>query len=132
MLREYREAQGAIRKRMGYSLTDDDFVFLWPDGRPVDPDVVTKTFLRILGKAGITNIRLHNLRHTHATLMLTARVHPKVVSERLGHANIGITLDIYKSYLWYFLEYKRLRLSSLAGFSEKLLKKTQRLPLAIC
>ncbi len=132
MLREYREAQGAIRKRMGYSLTDEDFVFLWPDGRPVDPDVVTKTFHRILGKAGITNIRLHNLRHTHATLMLTARVHPKVVSERLGHANIGITLDIYKSYLWYFLEYKRLRLSSLTGFSEKLLKKTQRLPLAIC
>ena len=38
---------------------------------------------------------LHDLRHTHATLMLKAGVHPKVVSERLGHANIGITLDIY-------------------------------------
>jgi len=42
---------------------------------------------------------LHDLRHTHATLMLTAGVHPKVVSERLGHANIGITLDIYSHVL---------------------------------
>ena len=40
-------------------------------------------------------IRLHDLRHTHATLALQAGIHPKVVSERLGHANVGITLDIY-------------------------------------
>ncbi len=42
-----------------------------------------------------TRIRLHDLRHTHATLMLAAGVHPKVVSERLGHASISMTLDIY-------------------------------------
>ena len=44
-------------------------------------------------------LRIHDLRHTHATLMLKAGVHPKVVSERLGHANIGITLDIYSHVL---------------------------------
>ena len=46
-------------------------------------------------KAGVPEIRLHDLRHTHATLALCAGVHPKIVSERLGHANIGITLDTY-------------------------------------
>ena len=85
----------AMRKKMGNPLTDEDLVFSWPDGRPLDPDVVTKAFHRIVVKAGLTNIRLHDLRHTHATLMLKAGVRPKVVSERLGHANIGITLDIY-------------------------------------
>ncbi len=99
LLREYREAQEVMRNKMGNPLTDEDFVFSWPDGRPLDPDVVTKAFHRIAGKAGITNIRLHDLRHTHATLMLKAGVHPKVVSERLGHANIGITLDIYSHVL---------------------------------
>jgi len=99
LLREYREDQELIRKQMGNLLTDEDFVFSWPDGRPLDPDVVTKAFHRIAGKAGLNNIRLHDLRHTHATLMLKAGVHPKVVSERLGHANIGITLDTYSHVL---------------------------------
>ena len=99
LLLEYREDQELMRKQMGNPLTDEDFVFSWPDGRPLDPDVVTKAFHRIARKAGLTNIRLHDLRHTHATLMLKAGVHPKVVSERLGHANIGITLDTYSHVL---------------------------------
>ena len=69
------------------------------DGRPLDPDVVTKAFHRTVEKAGLKDIRLHDLRHTHATLMLKAGAHPKVVSERLGHANIGITLDTYSHVL---------------------------------
>jgi len=99
LLREYREDQEFMRKQMGNPLTGEDFVFSWPDGRPLDPDVVTKAFHRIAEKAGLKNIRLHDLRHTHATLMLKAGVHPKVVSERLGHANIGITLDTYSHVL---------------------------------
>jgi len=99
LLLEYREEQEFMRKQMGNTLTDEDFVFSWPDGRPLDPDVVTKAFQRIAGQAGLTNIRLHDLRHTHATLMLKAGVHPKIVSERLGHANIGITLDTYSHVL---------------------------------
>ncbi|MFC1967631.1 site-specific integrase [Chloroflexota bacterium] len=56
-------------------------------------------FRRIIKRAGLRSIRIHDLRHTHATLMLRAGIHPKVVSERLGHANIGITLDIYSHVL---------------------------------
>ena len=95
LLLEYREDQKLMRKQMGNPLIEEEFVFSWPDGRPLDPDVVTKAFHRIAGQAGLRNIRLHDLRHTHATLMLKAGVHPKIVSERLGHANIGITLDTY-------------------------------------
>jgi len=46
-------------------------------------------------KAGLPRVRFHDLRHAHATLMLQQGVHPKIVSERLGHASIGITLDTY-------------------------------------
>jgi len=99
LLLEYKEDQELMRRQMGNPLTDEDFVFSWPDGRPLDPDVVTQAFHRIAGQAGLKNIRLHDLRHTHATLMLKAGVHPKVVSERLGHANIGITLDTYSHVL---------------------------------
>ncbi len=74
-------------------------MFIRPDGSPINPSAVTLAFKRILRQAGLRRIRLHDLRHTHATLMLTACVHPKVVSERLGHANIGITLDIYSHVL---------------------------------
>jgi len=65
----------------------------------LNPNAVTLAFRRIIKRAGLRDIRIHDLRHTHATLMLKAGVHPKVVSERLGHANIGITLDIYSHVL---------------------------------
>jgi integrase len=50
-------------------------------------------------KAGLSNVRFHDLRHTHATLMLMAGIHPKIVSERLGHSKVAITLDIYSHIL---------------------------------
>ncbi len=53
----------------------------------------------MLKKAGLPHIRFHDLRHSHATLLLKAGIHPKIVSERLGHANIGITLDTYSHVL---------------------------------
>jgi integrase len=53
------------------------------------------TFRRLVTGAGLPLIRLHDLRHTAATLALAAGVHPKVVQERLGHSSIGITLDTY-------------------------------------
>jgi integrase len=99
LLLEYREDQELMRKQVGKPLSEEDFVFSWPDGRPLDPDGVTQAFRRIAGQAGLKNVRLHDLRHTHATLMLKAGVHPKIVSERLGHANIGITLDTYSHVL---------------------------------
>jgi integrase len=53
----------------------------------------------VLKRAGVGHVRWHDLRHAHATLMLSAGIHPKVVSERLGHASVGITLDTYSHVL---------------------------------
>ena len=62
-------------------------------------NTVTHAFGKILTAAGLPHVRLHDLRHTHATIMLRAGVHPKVVSERLGHSSIRITLDTYSHVL---------------------------------
>ena len=62
---------------------------------PLHPERFTRTFEIEAGRAGLPRIRLHDLRHTWATLALASGEHPKVVQERLGHANVSITLDIY-------------------------------------
>jgi integrase len=99
LLREYQAEQQRLREEMGSSLVEEDLVFSWSDGRPFDADSVTHTFIKVMKKAGLSGVRLHDLRHTHASLMLKAGIHAKVVSERLGHANIGITLDTYSHLL---------------------------------
>jgi integrase len=99
LLKVYRFDQELLRIQLGISLNADDFVFIRSDGSPINPNAVTLAFRRIIKKAGLKDIRIHDLRHTHASLMLKAGIHPKVVSERLGHANIGITLDIYSHVL---------------------------------
>ena len=99
LLREHKAEEQAQRILLGKPLADSDLVFAHPDGRPLDPGVVTHTFTRVLKKAGLAHIRFHDLRHTHATLMLKQGIHPKIVSERLGHASIAITLDTYSHIL---------------------------------
>ena len=69
--------------------------FCRPDGGPLHPERFSRTFSRESAHAGLPAIRLHDLRHTWATLALSAGEHPKVVQERLGHANVSITLDVY-------------------------------------
>ena len=83
------------RLLQGLESHDDDLVFCHHDGSPIDPSSVTHSFKRIVRKLGLVGVRLHDLRHTHASLMLKQGIHPKIVSERLGHSNIGITLDTY-------------------------------------
>jgi integrase len=73
----------------------DSLVFCRSDGLPLKPGQVTRRFSAILAKAGLPRIRLHDLRHTHATLALQLGIHPKIVSERLGHSTIAFTLDVY-------------------------------------
>jgi integrase len=80
---------------LGGKLSEDDFVFSHPDGTPLNPSTVTHTFAKIVKRAGLSSIRLHDLRHIHASMLLKAGVHPKVVQERLGHSSITTTLDIY-------------------------------------
>jgi len=76
-----------------------DLVVLDADGSPMHPDSLSSGWRRAVRKAGIEPVRFHDLRHAHATLMLQEGIHPKVVSERLGHASIGITLDVYSHVL---------------------------------
>jgi integrase len=94
-LRAHRERQEADRESVGRIPAADDLVFSQPDGSPILPDTVTHAFYRIAEKAGLKGFTFHDLRHTHASLMLSQGIHPKVVQERLGHATISTTLDIY-------------------------------------
>ncbi len=87
------------RSAMGFEWGNTDYVFSHPDGSPMYPNTVSRRFAEIVRRAGIPPVRLHDLRHTHATLMLKQGVHPKIVSERLGHASITITLDTYSHVL---------------------------------
>jgi len=72
-----------------------DLVFHRANGRPINPNTVTWQWKEDSIAAGVPVIRLHDARHTHATILLSQGVHPKVVQERLGHASIQITLDLY-------------------------------------
>ena len=74
---------------------DDDLVFCSPDGGPWHPDSISTAFARRISRVEVCRIRLHDLRHTHATHLLAAGVNVKVVSERLGHASVAFTLDVY-------------------------------------
>ena len=70
-------------------------VFTGDNGEALHPEVVSRFFRKAVRETMLPDIRLHDLRHTHATLALQAGIHPKVVSERLGHATVSITLDTY-------------------------------------
>jgi integrase len=94
-LRAHRKAQAAERLLAGPDYTDHGLVFAEPDGAPIHPDRFRVRFEHRVTRSGLSRIRFHDLRHTYATLALQAGVHAKVVSEILGHANIGITLDTY-------------------------------------
>jgi integrase len=85
----------AERLLMGAGLTDHGLVFCRPDGGPLHPERFSREFTRAVANTDLPRIRLHDLRHSWATMALQAGVHPKVVQERLGHAGIAITLDTY-------------------------------------
>jgi len=70
-------------------------IFTTSTGRPISPRNILRHFKLVIERTGLPEIRFHDLRHTHATLLLVAGVHPKVVQERLGHSQISLTLDTY-------------------------------------
>jgi integrase len=94
-LRRQAEMQLADQTEWRGAWVHDDHVSTREDGKPWQPDRITKLFDEAVESAGIKRIRLHDLPHTHATMALGAGVHPKVVSERLGHTSIAMTLDTY-------------------------------------
>lgn len=97
-LRQHRTAQ--LEERLawgeGYSTTQE-LVFCREDGTAYRPDYISRAFTRIVSAAGLPRIPLHGLGHTHATALMAAGTHPKVVQERLGHSSISVTLDTYSA-----------------------------------
>jgi integrase len=94
-LRRQRLAQAEWLLRLGVRSTDDAHVCLQANGAPWRPSMMTAAFARLLRVSGLPRVRLHDLRHTHASHLLAAKVHPKIVQERLGHSSIAMTMDLY-------------------------------------
>lgn len=95
MLKSHKARQSQDRLLLGADYASGDLVCARGDGTPMKPDTFTASFRGFVSRRGMTSLRFHDLRHTHASLLLKGNIHPKVVSERLGHATIGITLDTY-------------------------------------
>jgi integrase len=91
-LRRWKVAQAEELLRLGVRGDDSRHVVTQADGSPLQPRSLTHVFSEFLDQWGVT---LHGLRHSHASHMLAAKIHPKVVQERLGHSSIAITMDIY-------------------------------------
>jgi integrase len=94
-LRRHRVRQLEERVAADVAWHDGGYVFTWQDGRPLHPQMPTKWIRELAAAAGLPPLTVHGLRHTWASLALAAGVPAKVVSERLGHANISITMDVY-------------------------------------
>lgn len=91
----YQLLESTIHNMLGTQLQEDDLIFSTLDGRPLRPNTVTRAWSMLASRCGLKGIRLHDARHTHASLMLKQGVYPKIVQERLGHATIAVTLDTY-------------------------------------
>ena len=84
------------RLLLGLGWDDHGLVFTNTVGKPLHPsNFLQRSFYPLLARAGLPRIRFHDLRHSAATLLLGLGIHPKIVSEMLGHSQIGITLDLY-------------------------------------
>jgi integrase len=99
-LKAHRRRQLEERMRLSGLYEDRGLIFASNVGTPLNPEnLVKRSFKPLLEKAGLPQIRFHDLRHTCATLLLSRGVHPKIVQELLGHATIAMTLDTYSHYL---------------------------------
>lgn len=94
-----RKAAEIVQQTLHWVHGGQGLVFTRSNGQPMLPGTVSHTFVKIARKAGFPHLWLHDLRHTHATLVLQRGVHLKVVQERLGHATISTISDIYSHVL---------------------------------
>ena len=93
---EWREKQADQLAEVDVKQTDDSLVCGRWDGEPVHPRTITQKFVAAIKRLpDLPKIRFHDLRHSHATQLLAAGIHPKIAQERLGHSNISTTLDLY-------------------------------------
>jgi integrase len=98
-LRQHRVRQAEILLQLGVRLGDEHHVVAREDGQPLQPRSLTHSFVKFIRRHGLPRVRLHDLRHSHATHMLAAGVHPKIAQERLGHSSVGVTIDLYSHVL---------------------------------
>lgn len=94
-LKRHKAIQNQFKLQLGSQYNDLDLVAAMETGAPIHPRNLTTHFNRTIKRANVSKIRFHDLRHTHATIMLQLGEHPKVVSERLGHSNIQMTMNVY-------------------------------------
>lgn len=99
VLKKQKAGQAREKLFWGEAYQDNGLVFATSLGTPIEPANLSRRFQRLINSAGLPATRFHDLRHAHASLMLKAGVHPKIVSERLGHSAVGITLDTYSHVL---------------------------------
>lgn len=94
-LQAHRARQAEQRLLFGPAYQQLGLVVAAEDGSPFTPNRLSIAFRSLVARAGVAAVTFHDLRHSHATLLLQANVHPKIVSERLGHSTIGLTMDTY-------------------------------------
>ncbi len=98
-LRRHKTRQAEELLRLGVRQSDDMYVVAQADGQPLKPNSLTHEFVRFIAGTALPRVRFHDLRHSHATHLLASGVHPKIAQERLGHATVAITLDLYSHVL---------------------------------
>jgi len=98
VLRTWRRSQLELQLSAGRRAAGD-FVFTRPDGEPIRPDFFSQSWERLVRESGLRRIRLHDLRHRHASILLKAGVPVKVVSERLGPSSPAFTMTVYQHVL---------------------------------
>ncbi|WP_075980811.1 site-specific integrase [Bacillus massilinigeriensis] len=94
-LRKINEQQFIYKEQFGSEYHALDLVFAQKNGKPIQSPEMARDYRKVVKSTNLPYIRFHDLRHTHATLLFQQGIHPKVVSERLGHSTIGITMDTY-------------------------------------
>lgn len=95
LLLQHREKQSQVKQQAGEAWQEHDLVFCTSLGTPLNPSKVVDRYKALLKRAGLPDIRFHDLRHSAASILLGMGIHPKVVQELLGHHQISMTMDIY-------------------------------------
>ena len=95
LLSQHRARQLQAKEEAGEAWQEHNLVFTTAVGTPLNPSKVVDKFKALLKRAGLPDIRFHDLRHSTASILLGMGIHPKVVQELLGHNQISMTMDIY-------------------------------------